>query len=83
MPVDTPIILHPSTLAAIHEHVEHARVKHPWGPDLPPAEQYRIAEREMHELAAAMLKGDTRGVRKEALDTIAVLIRIVEEEVEK
>lgn len=74
------IIISHSTLHDIHRHVEHARVKHPWPGDMPPAEKFRIAERELNEMGAAMLKGDARGTRKEALDLIAVLVRLVEED---
>ena len=83
------IMISPETLRAIHEHVEHARKKHPWPgmkdclnssgvAMLSPAEKYRIAERELHEMGIAFLKGDARGVEKESLDCIAVLVRIVE-----
>jgi len=69
-----------STLHDIHEHIAHARQKHTWPEDMSDAEKYQKAECELHELAAAMFKGDLRGKRKEALDLIAVLIRIVEGE---
>lgn len=72
------IIISHQTWRAIHKHVEHARRRHPWSPGYPDVEKYRAAERELHEVAAAMLKGDLRGVRQEALDVIAVLVRIVE-----
>lgn len=77
---NAPIIIRPETLRAIHEHVEHARKKWAWGGNflLSAADQYRIVERELHEMAVAMLKGDARGVKKEALDCIAVLIRVAE-----
>lgn len=66
------------TLRDIHDHVDHARIKHPWPDNLPDSEKYRIVEHELHEMAAAMIKQDRRGVRKEALDAIAALIRIVD-----
>ena len=66
------------TLLSVHEHVAHAREKYPWPADMTDADKYRAAESELKEMAAAMLKGDARGIRKEALDCIAVLIRIVE-----
>lgn len=72
------IIISHTTLNAIHRHVEHARVKHEWPVGYPDADKYRAAEKELHEVAAAMLKGDRRGVRQEALDCLAVLVRIVE-----
>jgi hypothetical protein len=65
---------------SIAEHVAHARDKHPWPKKLTEAEKFTIVEREINELAAAMLKNDKRGTRNEALDAIAVLIRIVEGE---
>ena len=68
------------TITDILKHVNHAREKYAWPDDMTDAKRYRAAERELHELAAAMLKGDARGVRKEALDCIAVLIRIAEGE---
>ena len=72
------IIIKPETWRAIHEHVEHARLKHPWAADMTPADKLRAVEAELNEMAAAMLKGDVRGIRKEALDCMAVLVRIVE-----
>ena len=73
-------VMTPETIAAIEGHLVHARAKHPWPEDMAPAEKYRIAERELHELAAAMLKGDLRAVMNEALDLVAVLVRIIEGE---
>ncbi len=72
------MLIRHDTLRALHEHVEHARQKHPWPADMPDAEKFRIVERELHEMAAAMLKGDRRGAEKEAADCMAVLVRIVE-----
>lgn len=66
------------TYAAIFEHTDHARRKHVWPADMTDAEKYSKAESELHEMAAAMLKGDARGVRHEALDCMAVLVRIIE-----
>lgn len=66
------------TIAAIQEHLTHAREKHQWPDDMTDCEKYRIVERELNEMGVAMLKGDKRGVEAEALDCIAVLIRIVE-----
>lgn len=67
-------------VGSILSHLQHAREKHPWPDGMADADKYIIAERELHEMAAAMLKGDTRGVREEALDCVAVLIRIAEGE---
>ena len=66
------------TIATIQEHLTHAREKHPWPDDMTDCEKYRIVERELNEMGVAMLKGDKRGAKAEALDCIAVLIRIVE-----
>jgi hypothetical protein len=67
-------------MRSIAEHLDHARDKHLWPRDLLPGEKFSIVEKEINEMAAAMLKGDGRGTRKEALDAIAVLIRIAEGE---
>lgn len=74
------ILIAHETLRAVHEHVEHARTKYPWPSGMTDAEKYRIAERELQEMGVAMLKGDARGVRDEALDCVAVLVRIAEGE---
>ena len=66
------------TITAIQEHLTHAREKHPWPDNMTDCERYRTVERELHEMGVAMLKGDKRGAKAEALDCIAVLIRIVE-----
>ena len=66
------------TTATIQEHLTHAREKHPWPDDMTDCEKYRTVERELNEMGVAMLKGDKRGAKTEALDCIAVLIRIVE-----
>lgn len=68
------------TYQGIDIHLEHARRKYAWHPDMTGAEKFRLAERELHEMAAAMLKKDARGTRHEALDCIAVLVRIVEDD---
>lgn len=57
-------------------HIEHARKAHPWPDDMADAAKFKAAENELHELSAAMLKGNTRQIRAEALDCAAVLLRI-------
>ena len=76
MPLGDLIIQH-DTLRDIHRHVAHARQKHGWKA-IGPLDRYLVAERELHEFGIAMFKGDKRGARKEALDLIAVLVRVVE-----
>lgn len=66
------------TIATILERLTHAREKHQWPDDMTDCEKYRTVERELNEMGVAMLKGDKRGAKAEALDCIAVLIRIVE-----
>lgn len=66
------------TVMSILDHVLHARNKHPWPESMSHKDAYLIVERELHEVAVAMLKGDSRGIKKESLDCIAVLFRIVE-----
>lgn len=74
------IIITHATLRGIHEHVERARIKHPWPEYMSDEARFRAAERELNEMAAAMLKDDKAGTMREALDCIAVLVRIVEGE---
>ncbi|MDR2893010.1 MAG: hypothetical protein LBV80_08000 [Deltaproteobacteria bacterium] len=68
------------TLEAINAHLVHARRKHGWHPDMADAEKFKIVESELNEMAAAMIKGDVRGKKAEALDCAATLIRIIEED---
>ncbi|MDL2267188.1 hypothetical protein LJC46_04275 [Desulfovibrio sp. OttesenSCG-928-G15] len=77
---DNAIIIRHETLRKIHEHVEHARIKHSWPPKMGHVMKFLILESEVNELARSMLKNDLRGIREEALDAIAVLVRIVEGE---
>ena len=65
------------TLIAIFDAVEHAVKKHPHFAD----NLYHavsLALEELGEMAKAVNDGDAKAVKAEALDTIAVLIRIIE-----
>ena len=69
-----------SVFGRLRGHLKHACDKYPWPAKMSDADKFRAAERELNELAAAMLKGDKRGITKEALDCAAVLLRIAEGE---
>jgi len=68
------------TQQAIADHVAHAREKHPWSQNMTYAPKFVVVEAELNEMAAAMLKGDTEAIKREAYDCIAVLVRIAEGE---
>ena len=73
------IIIQHTTWRDIHEHVEHARVKHPWKPGVSGWYKLRVLLSEVRELAWAVIwERDAKRIRYEALDCIAVLVRIVE-----
>ena len=61
----------------INKAVEHAKVKHPFFcENLPHA--VCLATEELGELAKAVNDGNITQIKAEALDTIAVLIRLIE-----
>lgn len=69
--------MNPTTLNKIIKAVEHARQKHPFFcGNLPHA--VSLATEELGELAKAVNDGNQAEIEGEALDTIAVLVRIVE-----
>jgi len=68
------------TATDIKRHLEHARAKYNWQSGMESVVKFGLIEKELNELGVAMLKRDLRGTRREALDCIAVLIRIVEGE---
>lgn len=69
--------MNPTHLNEIISAVKHARQKHPFFcENLPHA--VSLATEELGELAKAVNDGDVRQMKAEALDTIAVLVRMLE-----
>ena len=67
----------PGTMERISEHVRHARNKHPeWRKT--PDYAFAVAELEWNEIHHALRWETQKRVEEEALDLIAVLIRIIE-----
>lgn len=67
----------PETMNEILAAVKHAKTKHPFFcENLPHA--VSLATEELGELAKAVNDGDVRQIEAEALDTIAVLVRLIE-----
>lgn len=67
------------TLSKITTALQSARLRHPEFPKNL-FEQLSIITEELGEMAQALNDGNERDARKEALDTIAVLIRFLEEQ---
>ncbi|MDL2267159.1 hypothetical protein LJC46_04130 [Desulfovibrio sp. OttesenSCG-928-G15] len=73
------IIIQLSTWRGIHEHVEHARLKHPWAVGVSNWYKSRVLLSEVREFFWAVFwERDAVRIREEALDVIAVLIRWIE-----
>lgn len=69
--------MNPTTLNKIIKAVEHAWQKHPFFcENLPHA--VSLATEELGELAKAVNDGNQAEIEAEALDTIAVLVRLIE-----
>lgn len=67
----------PTTMNEIIKAVERARKKHPYFAGTA-WETVSLAAEELGEFAKEVNKGDYAQARKEALDTIAVLVRFLE-----
>lgn len=69
--------MEPDIMNEVIKAVSHAKKKHPFFcENLPHA--VCLATEELGELAKAVNDGDMAGIKTEALDTIAVLVRLVE-----
>lgn len=69
--------MNPETMNKIIKAVEHAKAKHPYFcENLPHA--VSLATEELGELAKAVNDGKQAEIEAEALDTIAVLVRMIE-----
>jgi hypothetical protein len=72
------IIISHHTWRGIHEHVEHARLKHPWH-SATNCYRLRVLLSEVRELIWAVVwERDAARIRDEAFDCVAVLVRWVE-----
>lgn len=69
--------MEPERMNEIIKAVNHAKEKHPFFcENLPHA--VSLATEELGELAKAVNDGDMAGIKAEALDTIAVMVRLIE-----
>lgn len=70
-----------ATWRGILEHVGHARRMHPWPPGAAGGLAARALLRALLALLLAAVRGrEPKGVRDRALDCIAVLVRMIEED---
>ena len=72
-------IIGTTTWRGIHDHVDHARTKHPWPRGASNLYKTRVLLSEVREfLWAVFVERDAVRVREEALDVVAVLVRWIE-----
>jgi len=71
-------LMEPSTWRGIHDHVHHARAKHPGFRKTRLGAAYVLLSEVRELLWAVFWERDPARVREEALDVIAVLVRWIE-----